>query len=61
MTTKLSNPILDAAVYAKAVVINYMVTAAVSYDIIKLQLYYVILIVLQNYQFTHQIVNHRYF
>ncbi|XP_020287480.1 dynein heavy chain 10, axonemal isoform X2 [Pseudomyrmex gracilis] len=28
LTTKMSNPNLDAAVYAKAIVINYMVTAA---------------------------------
>lgn len=30
LTTKMTNPMLDPAVYAKAVVINYMVTTAVS-------------------------------
>lgn len=30
LTTKVTNPTLDAALYAKAVVINYMVTTAVS-------------------------------
>lgn len=31
LTTKMTNPMLDPALYAKAVVINYMVTTAVSY------------------------------
>lgn len=30
LTTKMTNPMLDPALYAKAVVINYMVTTAVS-------------------------------
>lgn len=30
LTTKMSNPMLDPALFAKAVVINYMVTTAVS-------------------------------
>jgi len=30
LTTRMTNPMLDAAVYAKAIVINYMVTTAVS-------------------------------
>jgi len=30
LTTKISNPMLDPTLYAKAVVINYMVTTAVS-------------------------------
>lgn len=30
LTTKVTNPMLDPALYAEAVVINYMVTTAVS-------------------------------
>lgn len=34
LTTKVSNPIFDAALYATGTVINYMVTAGVGTDVL---------------------------